>query len=91
MLDLKDLARRGAAARLAELRAEAASLLKAFPALRKGNIDGPVTRRGRLAANTDVAELPGRRRKRKPMTAAQRKAVGIRMKKYWAARRKATS
>ena len=32
-----------------------------------------------------------RRRKRKPMTAAQKAAVGDRMKKYWAARRKAAA
>lgn len=90
-LDLKDLARRGAEARLAELKAEAAAILKAFPALRKGNIDDPFTRR-RLTANTDdgTTILPGkRRRNRKPMTAAQKKAVGIRMKAYWAKRRKA--
>lgn len=29
------------------------------------------------------------RRRRRPMTPAERKAVGIRMKAYWAARRKA--
>lgn len=31
----------------------------------------------------------GSARKRKGMTAAQRKAVGVRMRKYWAARRRA--
>ena len=30
------------------------------------------------------------RRRRKPMSAAQKKAVSARMKKYWAERRKAT-
>ena len=90
-LDLKDLARRGAVARLVELREEAAAIMKAFPELRKGNIDDPFTRRG-IIANTDdgTTILPGtRRRKRKPMTAAQRRAVGLRMKRYWAQRRKA--
>jgi hypothetical protein len=88
-LDLKDLAKRGAAARLAELQAEAAALLKAFPSL-KGNIDSGFTRRGAFVANTDdgTTVLPGNRRKRKPMTAAQKRAVGIRMKKYWAERRR---
>jgi hypothetical protein len=90
-LDLKDLAKRGAIARLAELKAEAAAILKAFPTLRKGNLDGPFSRRGAIA-NTDdgTTILPNRRRRRrKPMSAAQRKAVGIRMKAYWAKRRRA--
>jgi hypothetical protein len=88
-LDLKDLARRGAAARLAELHAEAAALLKAFPDL-KGNIDSPFNRRGVAYTDDGTTILPGgKKRHRKPMSAAQRKAVGIRMKKYWAARRKA--
>jgi hypothetical protein len=37
---------------------------------------------GRMAPTASVE-----RRKRKPMSAAQRKAVGERMKKYWAQRR----
>jgi hypothetical protein len=81
-LDLKDLARRGAVARLAELKAEAAAILRTFPDLRGT---------GRGIANTDdgTTILPGRKqRRRKPMTAAQRRAVGIRMKAYWAKRRK---
>jgi hypothetical protein len=92
-LDLKELAKRGAAVRLAELATEAAALLKAFPALRKGHLDSPFTRRGAVA-NTDdgTTVLPGRkRRRRKPMSAAQRKAVGVRMKKYWAKRRQSAN
>jgi hypothetical protein len=89
-LDLKDLARRGAVARLAELQAEAAALVKAFPELRKGNLDDPFTRRG-LIANTDdgTTILPGTRRRRRKMSAAQKAEVSRRMKKYWAKRRKA--
>lgn len=34
------------------------------------------------------AKAQRRARKRKGMTAAQRKAVGVRMRKYWAARRR---
>jgi len=84
-LDLKDLARRGAIARLAELQAEATAILKAFPELKRG---------AAIVANTDdgTTILPGRnsrrRRGRPPMSAAQRKAVSVRMKRYWAARRK---
>lgn len=76
-LDLKDLARRGAAARAAELQAELAAIRKAFPGLSAGNIDAPSTRR-----------LTGAR-KRKPMSAAQKAEVSKRMTRYWAARRKA--
>jgi hypothetical protein len=81
-LDLKDLARRGAIARLAELQAEQAAILRAFPDLRRG-----VRSAGYTGDGTTVRS--NRRRGRKPMSAAQRKAVGIRMKAYWAARRKA--
>jgi len=35
-----------------------------------------------------LLEKPQTRRKRKPMTAVQRKAVGERMRKYWAGQRK---
>jgi len=86
-LDLKDLARRGAIARLAELAAESAAILKAFPELRRAGSKG-------IAYTDDgTTILPGRssrsRRGRRPMSAAQRKAVSVRMRKYWAARRKA--
>ena len=86
-LDLKGLARRGAMARLAELQAESAAILKEFPELRRAGSKG--------IAYTDDATtiLPSRssrrRRGRPPMSTAQRKAVSVRMKKYWAARRKA--
>jgi hypothetical protein len=81
-LDLKDLARRGAVARLAELKTEEDAILRAFPELRQG------------VSYTDdgTTMLPGKRpqrRKRKPMSAAQKRAVGLRMKRYWAQRRKA--
>jgi len=82
-LDLKGLARRGAIARLAELQAESAAILKAFPDLRRAGV-----------AYTDdgTTILPGaKRQRRRKMSAAQRKAVGIRMKRYWAQRRKAAS
>ena len=81
-LDVRELARRGAIARLAELQAEQAAILKAFPDLRGA---------GRAAvAYTDDATtaLPGgRRRRRRGMSAAQKKAVSVRMKAYWAKRR----
>jgi hypothetical protein len=80
--DLKEWARRGAEARVAELTAELEGIYGAFPELRRA--------RGRaLAAGASVA---GDRRRRRPaMTAAQKRAVSIRMKKYWAERRKAAA
>lgn len=87
-LDLKDLALRGAAVRVAELREELASLYQAFPALRKGNLDDPFTRRTR-SAKPDGGGLVGngRKRTRRGMTAAQKAEVSKRMKAYWAARK----
>lgn len=81
--DLKEYARRGAQARVAELQAELARIFRAFPDLR---VAGP-GRRARAAVAADItAPVPARRR-RPRMTAAQRKAVSARMKKYWAERR----
>lgn len=72
--DLKELARLGAENRVTELNAELAEIYRAFPELRTGR-----------ASTTSAADA---RRTRKPMTPAQKKAVSIRMKKYWAGRRK---
>lgn len=72
---LKKLALLGARARLEELRQEEAAIRSAFPELFRG---------GRSAAA--AAPRKGRRR---GMSAAGRKAVSERMKKYWAERRKA--
>lgn len=92
--DLKALALRGAAARVSELREELAGLYQAFPALRKGNLDDPFTRRtrgvkagGGEAGGAGVGN--GRSRKRRGMSAAQKAEVSKRMKRYWAERRKA--
>jgi hypothetical protein len=77
--ELLRLARIGAAARLAELDRERADLLRDFPGLRAAS---------RAATGRDGG-VPVRRRRRRGMSAAARRAVSIRMKKYWAARRKA--
>jgi len=79
--DLRHYAREGARVRASELQAELTEIYRAFPDLRA---DGATI--GRRGAGTSA---PMRRRRRKPMTAAQKKAVSARMKKYWAARRKA--
>jgi hypothetical protein len=83
--ELQRLARLGAKARLEELRQEEAAIRQAFPDLFGGG-------RRRRSVNA-AAEADGngrrRRRRRRGMSAAARKAVSERMKKYWAERRKA--
>lgn len=76
---MRRLARLGAMARLEQLRQEEAAIRGEFPEL---------FGRGRQAQAPDGA-VAGRRRRRRAMSAAARRAVSIRMRKYWAARRKA--
>jgi|KBSSwiStaDraftv2_1062776.scaffolds.fasta_scaffold80082_1 hypothetical protein len=73
----------GAATRAQEIRAELAEIERSFPRLGRSGPGGP---RG---GASQAAEGAVRRRTRTPMTAAQKRAVGLRMKAYWAARRKA--
>jgi len=82
-VDLKALARLGAQARIAELIAEIDNILKAFPELGE-----TAARPGQLGVQAEVKPIV-RRRKRSRMSAAARKAVSERMKRYWAERRKA--
>jgi hypothetical protein len=72
---LKTLVRHGAASRIAELEAEIALIRRSFP---------DVTPRRRKINEADGSV---RKRRRRKMSAAARRAVGERMKKYWAARR----
>jgi hypothetical protein len=76
--ELRRLARLGAVARLEQLKQEEANIRAEFPEL---------FGRGR-GARPAAAPAKARRRARKPMTAAQKKAVSERMRKYWADRRK---
>jgi hypothetical protein len=90
----------GAQRRLEELRQEEAAIRAAFPDLDAPGGAGGRGRRGRPrktapasaagdSAPTAAAQGARGRRRRPAMNAAQRKAVSERMKKYWAARRKA--
>ena len=73
---LREFALVGARARFAALQAEFASLVATFPELAKAR------------GTTVAAAAPGRKRgRKKPMTAAEKKAVSDRMRKYWAERR----
>jgi len=75
---LRDLARSGAETVLKQLRAEIIAIERTFPELAI-----PQKRRA-------VRDALQKARKRvRTMTAAERKAVSERMKKYWAERRKA--
>jgi hypothetical protein len=91
---LRRLARLGAMARLTQIREEEAAIREEFPELFGHGMPAPGRgRRGRQRV-TSIAEdapAPGEptRRRRRKMSAAGRKAVSIRMRKYWAARRKA--
>ena len=80
------LTRRGALAVLEELEQEAAAIRRAFPGL-----SATRARRSRKAASAPagVVSVDAPRRRRPAMSAAARKAVSERMKKYWAERRKA--
>jgi hypothetical protein len=71
-----------AATRLKALRTEVSKIEAQFPGLA-----GLEARRAARAPKAAASK----RRRRKPMTAAQKKAVGNRMRKYWAARRKVDS
>ena len=81
--ELRELALVGARARVLTLRTEIASLVGLFPELargsqaRSGGVDVGLTKR---------RKKPGRKH---PMSAAERKAVSERMRKYWAERRAA--
>lgn len=74
--ELLRLARSGAAARVQELLRELESIYKTFPDLRSA-------KGGRAGA---PARTPGSKTGKRAWTAADRRAVSERMKKYWATR-----
>ncbi len=93
--DIRKLARLGAARRLEELKQEEASIRAAFPDLTDGGPGRGGRRRrrrgGRPAASeesTAAGAATTRKRKRRKMSAAEKRAVSVRMRKYWAERRK---
>ena len=81
--ELRALALVGARARLMTLRTEIASLVRLFPELGRGN---QLKAGGETAGVRKRSKKPGRKH---PMSAAERKAVSERMRKYWAERRAA--
>ena len=77
-----ELAKHGAEHRYQELKAEIDSLVRLFPHLRRHS-GGP------LSAPLETVKRAVRRRRRRKMTEAAKKAISDRMKKLWAVRRKA--
>jgi hypothetical protein len=75
---LKNLARKGAEAALKQLRVEIVAIERTFPELRL-----------RAGRRTVRRSLRTARKRTRQMSAAARKAVSERMKRYWAERRKA--
>ena len=80
--ELRELALVGARARLLTLRTEIASLVRLFPELGRGS----QLKAGEESGVRKRRKKPGRKH---PMSAAERKAVSERMRKYWAERRAA--
>ena len=80
---LRKYARRGAEVRLAEIKEEARSILSAFPDLHRPDLDPDSSPIEGRSLNEIV---PGDRRRRPRVSAAQRKAASTRMKRYWAER-----
>jgi len=85
--ELKRLARLGAAARLQQIEDERKTILRAFPGL--GATKVTLVADGR-AVEADTTGAPKKKaRKRRKMTAAEKKAASDRMIKYWADKKKA--
>ena len=83
--EMRDWAIKGAEQRLVEIAAEAAAIHRTFPELRARGARGSTEPQ---ASNVSASlESSPNRRARPKMSPAQRKEVGKRMKKYWAARR----
>jgi hypothetical protein len=82
-----ELARKGAEHRHEELKAEIAALIKTFPHLREGQAS--VRKSGSVKPGKELAAESTSTPTRAKWSAAAKKAVSLRMKKYWAARRAA--
>jgi hypothetical protein len=83
--EMQAWARMGVEARLAEIEAEKARILRAFPGLRSGAGAG----RGGAARKDDGGGGPAAARKPRKMSAAARKRISDAQKKRWAAQKAA--
>lgn len=79
--EVRRLALIGAEGQIRAMQGEIDAIVALFPELRNGQ---PVARR----AKKNEGPPPSARKKRGPQTAAARKAMSVRMKQYWAGRKK---
>ena len=86
--DFRRFARLGAMKRLDDIRREEAAIRQAFPELFSGARPAAAPAPVALAKGAKGAKA-ATARKRSTMSPAMRREVSARMKKYWAARRKA--
>ena len=82
--DYRSLARRGAEMRVSEIEEEIRAIMSAFPDLHRGDIASSPLSPVQGRSLDEI--IPGDRRRRPRMTAAQRAAASARMKEYWAQR-----
>ncbi len=92
--DMRRFARLGAMKRLDDMRREEAAIRHTFPELFAGATAAAAPKattgiKAKQAARASKGTAPAKARKRSTMSSAMRKEVSDRMKKYWAARRKA--
>ena len=88
---LRDYAKMGAALRASELQAEINEIYRAFPELKlkKKSASGGASNGASRAADAAAPAKATKRRTAPKWSAAARRAVSQRMKKYWAERRRA--
>jgi hypothetical protein len=89
IVQIHELAKRGAEARIEELKGEIEAIRKMFPGIEGAAHKSPGRSKATPAGSPALAKLMDPKRKRSGWSAAARRAVGLRMKKYWAARKKA--
>ena len=91
-VQIHELAKRGAKARIEELTGEIDAIRRMFPGIESNGVPAKARRAVSVkAVNTPRGNETGPKKagKRSGWSAAARKAVGLRMKTYWAARKKA--
>ena len=86
---LYELAKLGAEARFRDLVQEGKHLINLFPHLRDSYDKDELPLKFIIATGSGAATKTSAGRPRRRLSAAARKAVSARMKKYWARRRKA--
>ena len=88
---LFELAKRGAEVRLRELVQEAKNVIDLFPHLRDSYDRDELPVSFIIRRDADRVTRASAQRPRRRMSAAARRAVSMRMKRYWAKRRKAAN